>query len=356
MRRWWIPAVAILGFFVLMSAVLKSIAPSPSLKPISNSKIESALNNMMGSADKTRIKFENKIATKGEKVPSWGGGLAKSIVPQMESLTFKAPQKVVAKVDPKKDTKKKKEAAKKKKKTTEVAKRKTKPSQSKPFEAVSSDNSDYADGGTSVAPKKQKDPNALPETLEEWESLVLNPPTIDAVMTLIKYHQAKLVSDEIFYKITETLIRSSNEQTRKFGIIALGSSPSLQSFILLTYASEVEKSSALQTMISSNYNTYVSLQYLSVLGPAMQSPDANVRLQAISSLSHSASLNIKKSNEVMSGRGRVSSNSSAQYYQGFLAVLQNLANNDPNGDVRTQAGAAYNQISGLTSTDVVAFN
>ena len=84
MKRWWIPVVAILGFFAVLSTLFKTLGPADSMKPINNSKIESAMSNMNGATDETKIKFQSKNATTGEKVPSWGS-LAKSATPKVES-------------------------------------------------------------------------------------------------------------------------------------------------------------------------------------------------------------------------------------------------------------------------------
>lgn len=356
MKRWWIPTLAILGFFILISALFKTLGPMD-IKPINNSKIESAMNSMNGSADETRINFENKIATTGEKVPNWGA-IKKLVTPKTESLSFKGAQgKAIEKVaskDSKKGKKKKKKVAEKKKKNKFVI-NKIKSTPTKPLQESISDDSGGAEANTSV-PQKQKDKNAIPETLEDWEEFVLNPPSIDNLMVLVKYHQARLVSDDIFYKLSEKMIHSRNDDVRRFGIIALNSSPGIESFVLLSYVTAEERTATLQSMISSSYQAYASIQYLSVLGSALQSPIAGVRYQATISLRQSAVQNIKRTNDASAGRGR-SLNLAAQRYQSFVTTLRFMASNDPSGDVQNAARRTLDLINTLTaSTNVVASN
>lgn len=358
MKRLWIPTTVIIVFFVVFSLILKNMN-TPTQKIGDESQVERALKNI-GNQNDPSVKLAKNNLTIGDKVPSWGS-LKAMTLPKAESVSFKGTTtaaKDTKKVADNKKKKKKKKVAKKDKKKKSFAKSSApKKIEDSPTES----NSIFGVGGAKTitqVTEQNRDDNRLPETLEEWEAYVLSPPNLDRLMDFIKYHQAKLVLDDIFYALSEKMITDSREEIRKFGILALGSSPSLEAFIMLALVSETERSSALQSLIETNYNTYTAVRYLGVLAPALRSENTTARFQAALNVGRSAEMNLQAgSTGTPSGRGRLprtDGGGNRQIYEGFLPVLQQLAAQDPDSGVRQAAQRSIEIIENLTRSSVAS--
>lgn len=346
MKRYYIIAGAVLGFFIIVGLAMKSVG-TPQNRTEKQGRISTAMNKLVGQSDNSTIAFQ-----KNERAPMWGA-LKTVASPKIQTTTFNGAVKPVDsdkdKSKKSKDKKKKKQAKKKKKKPTTTAK-KAQPESSD--ENTDADLSLAMAGGGAFTPeaKKKKDPNAIPETLEEWEQYILHPPSMDHLLKFISYYQAKLIKDEIFYTLCETMIAAPQENIRKFGIIALGSTPSVFSFALLNQASTNERSGQLQSLIETNFQTYLAVQFVSYMGPSLSSVEDNVRYQAAITIWRSAEMNIRRTqtDEESTGRGRTGTRHSyTRIYQTFIPQLTRALQTETNESVKAQMQKALDLLNPL---------
>lgn len=348
MKRYYIISGAVLGFFIIIGLAMKSVNTTPE-RSEKQGRITKVMNKLLGQADNSTITFQ-----KNERAPMWGS-LKTATSPKTQTTTFNGAVKPTEagkdKATKTKDKKKKKKQAKKKKKKPTVADKKTRPDD-KSDQSTDSDLSLAMANTGAFTPEmqKKKNPNAIPETLEDWEQYILHPPSMDHLLKFISYYQAKLIKDEIFYTLCEKMIASPQENIRKFGIIALGSTPSVSSFALLNQAVINERTSQLQSLIETNFQTYLAVQFVSYMGPSLSSIDDHVRYQAAMTIWRSAEMNIRRTqtDDESTGRGRTGTRPSyTRIYQIFIPQLTRALQTETNESVKVQIQKALDTLNPL---------
>ncbi len=114
--------------------------------------------------------------------------------------------------------------------------------------------------------------NEIPETLEQWLAYILPEPNYDRTLNLIKGHEIRTVDSEIFHEVIAQMLADSRAKMHEYAIYALGTAPSLKSFILLEAANMNEPTgSPLKLMSRTNLLAYSKLENLRYLAGAISS-------------------------------------------------------------------------------------
>ncbi len=208
--------------------------------------------------------------------------------------------------------------------------------------------------------------NQTPTTVDDWISYLTGSPSLQKTNQFINEHQSGQVSANVFHPVVDALIESSVQEVKRFGFLALSSTPSLETFNHLVRIS-VSNHSADQKRSEDILKNYTEFQQLSVLMRAIHSPEDNIRLKVAVLAAESATRNLKPSEATAPKEGsnissntdavlqanqlvslkRQNQNESRILYESFRQQLQRLAQSDPNPQVRQQAEHAVGIIVGL---------
>jgi hypothetical protein len=207
----------------------------------------------------------------------------------------KNPEKKVA--DKKKTKKRKKKIAAKKPES--IKKYITEDKKQTP-QVAKNTSSDMDLGGPLGQFNNNKDPQAtVPQTPEEWIEILLNFPDYKKLSHFIESYHSRLISPSVFYEVVDAMIADPRDEINLYAVKALGSTPSQQSFIVISELLEVSHiTDKTKNTAKEQLNVYKSLQYLGVLKAIVASTDLNLpRTFAANLITQSAKHNLPKSKE-----------------------------------------------------------
>ncbi len=128
--------------------------------------------------------------------------------------------------------------------------------------------------------------NENPETLDEWLQYILREPNYERTMKLVEAQQQLTIDSEIFHEVVSQMLGDSRSKMHEFAVLALGSAPSVKSFLLLETAN-VREIDASELKIQSRtylkaYSKIENLRYLaSVIATPLEAPTAYEALRLI---------------------------------------------------------------------------
>jgi len=129
-----------------------------------------------------------------------------------------------------------------------------------------------------IPPKDNK--TNVPQTVEEWMDRLINPINKENLDNLILSLQAGLITNELFYAVVDELLEYDDEDVQNLGVIALGSTPSPQSFDravkFIAEDGDTKPASNARNIILN----YKKLEFIQVLNNQLYSVDSTVQLQA----------------------------------------------------------------------------
>ncbi len=293
-------------------------------------------------------------------------GAAKAAIAQAAAKTKKEDKQ-------KKDDKKKKKKKKKKKTIDGTPADPATPDEDE--EDAGPTTSGFENGsasGMTGAPAAPKRDNDIPQTQRDWETLVLNEPDFKAVEKLVKFYQSSMVSAEIFYNVVRQMVDDKRPKMRQLGLVALGATPSSQSFIELALFLQSERGgvNALKTQAQSYMQRYTELAYVRFLAGAMQasgSPYANMEAIRVFHLAIDRHLkDAQTRNPAEMGEGDPSAQIAAgepapddatavkkkaldvtSYFRPFVPILERLQADYDNRDLKAAAQSALGALHGL---------
>jgi hypothetical protein len=264
------------------------------------------------------------------------------------------------------DEKKKKEEAAKKKKKKKKKKKSDSTQEASPTqdEAAADEtepkkeddaNAGGLNGGLSAMPYagfSQQDPNKVPETIDEWIAYLFANPTFEKTSKFIQLAQVGTVKQDVFFAVVEKMLGAEG-RLPEFGVMALGSVPTSQSFELLAaVANEPTLDEKIKIQSQQYMNTYTRIEYVRFLGPVTLSKDPLAASDAIQLITRSLTnlRNLGASQPGATSTARLPASSITKMYEQIQASLNEASQSSPDGSVRTAAGQVAQQLASLLQT------
>lgn len=176
---------------------------------------------------------------------------------------------------------------------------------------------------------------------QEWLDYLESSPSQSKMDTFIKQHSQHLVSDQTYYQVLGSMLKSSNITVQQDAVYALAKTPSSESFDLLAgEETSLQTSSPLYQATNQDLSQYSSLQNVSilqqVLGQSGQSQ--GVLTVALNQLQTSVNSNVGTATAQPSAQSP-----NAKQYQGFVPELTQIANS--NSSLSSTAHGILNQLA-----------
>lgn len=213
---------------------------------------------------------------------------------------------------------------------------------------------------------KQQEEASEPETVEDWIAYIMREPSYERTMKLIDAVQQRRLDPSIFHDVIAEMLTDSRGKMQEYAVLALGSYPSLKSFLMLqSINSTVSETSSLKVQSRNflkNYARIENLRYLlsliSSAGSASASIDSNVLFEALRLIHLSANFYT----------GSASSSSGSQnppkpaatppsvvpsvvrQFNPLLAALNRIAQTSGDSNIRQEAEQALRQVQIITGT------
>ncbi len=198
-----------------------------------------------------------------------------------------------------------------------------------------------AQGGSPQSDEEKKNPELL--NSEEWKRILLNQPDFKETNRFIQAYQSNLVTSATFYEIVDLMLADSRQQIREYGLMAVGSNPSFQSFSILAGVIQTEAfSSPLRTSADSYLKTYKQIRFLPILSNALSSP-SNSTVVAIAAklIGESATQYLGAAGTKTPPEGGPTSQSRtpsyASHFTGFISLLEVVSSNTSDGTAAQEA-------------------
>lgn len=211
--------------------------------------------------------------------------------------------------------------------------------------------------------------NTVPKTIAEWEKILLTTPNHRETTRFIALFQTKQVTPEVFYGVVGLMMNDGRTQMRELGVMALGATPSLQSYSMLVSASQREQGAVKTQAAGYLEDIYNRPQTINVIYTAVIGKDVStdVKIQALKNLEVLVSKVRLPSSTTTTGETPKTSPSQAltqkrviEYFKQLIKPIEELSKS---GDPELQASASRllpNLVAAaaqtLPSTGVIAEN
>ena len=267
-------------------------------------------------------------------------------------------KKLAKKKEAEKKAAEKKAAELKKKEEERLAKEKRK-------EEEEENESDYADSSSPQSenypahiqndPKKDKNDEGLPVTLEDWYPLVLDQPHFKNTNMLVDYFRSNVITAELFYQILNLMIDDERDLIKQYGIDAAGNVVGAESFKILIKAMDSPATPvALVNRAKLRLQTYYTVAALPLLQSVLSTSTSSLTLveasSAVESISRRAS-EVAEEETASQEEGtprREIAELQPELFNSIIPVLQELVDTNIDASVISSAQAALNSISNFT--------
>lgn len=195
------------------------------------------------------------------------------------------------------------------------------------------------------------DPQTL-DTVDEWIAYFIDANSLSSTDKLVNAKRSKEISEELFYLVVEELMVNFREKLKRYGIIVLNKTPSLESFHRLVRISESNSyDQDVQNSIENALQQYSSINHIQVLIDAINSQEEdNTKLKAIEVSVRSAQINLRgDQNNPTTQEGQQPPHFDRKriIYGSLKITLENVAQKDSSQRVRQQAEDAARIIGDL---------
>ncbi len=209
-------------------------------------------------------------------------------------------------------------------------------------------NQAIASGAVSPPPDTSK--NELNNSMDDWIKRLLTQPSTAETKRFIEQYSNRLISAEIFYKITEMMIEDSRQDMKRLGVLCAGLTPSVMSFQVLAQVVEKERSDSKPRQDAESFlNRFTDMNYINVLENILRAriPSYSTLLAA-QKLEVAAQRHLSQNKKLPPSRQPTQSalNANANYFRRYLNILKNLANSN-NVSIKEQAGRTLASLQNL---------
>jgi hypothetical protein len=195
-------------------------------------------------------------------------------------------------------------------------------------------------------------------SLEEWLAFIMPQPSYDRTMKMLQELQSKRLETSIFHEVAAEMLSDPRPKMQELGVLALGSFPSLRSYLLLQ-SSNARFSETSPLRIQSrnflkNYTRLENLRYLSsVLTTRVESDIVFEALRLIhtsaSFYSDQAKTSAGEDSESSLQPARVQANNHLiRQFGPLVPVLNRLAQTSTDEAIRQQASTTLQQVQFIT--------
>lgn len=200
-----------------------------------------------------------------------------------------------------------------------------------------------------VTPPPAERPDDPFASLEEWVRRLLDRPDAAQTKRFIDMYLKRLVSAEIFYKVTEMMIEDSRPDMKRLGIMCAGLTPSIMSFQILAQVIHKERSDSTVRSDAERYLVrYTDLANMGILEGILRSPSQNYSTVVAAQKLEAAALRYLSRDRNGTGRQptQTALAASANYFRRFVVILEGLQKS-PDGSVKDQAGQTLRSLQTL---------
>jgi hypothetical protein len=178
-------------------------------------------------------------------------------------------------------------------------------------------------------------------------------------MKLIEAQQQRSIDSDIFHQVVNQMLSDSREKMHEYAVLALGSAPSMPSFMLLEAANAAQTDNSALKIQSRNYiKAYSRLENLRYLATALAgSLEAPVAYEALRLIQVAATTYKPKATAPSTGSTVSASAVVVKQFTPLVAPLTRLQTTATDATVRQEAITALKDVTaliGTTATTVVA--
>lgn len=200
--------------------------------------------------------------------------------------------------------------------------------------------------------------NENPETLEEWLAYIMPEPAYDRVMKLISQNQVHAMDSDIFHEVISQMLADSRPKMHEYAILALGSAPSVKSFLLLEAANLAQADGSSLKIQSRTYlKAYSKIENLRYLANAISSEiESSTTFEALRLIQ--VAVTTYKPKTSGSTGGTVSTSSTVvRQFSSLVSVLTRVVSTSTDATVRQEATVTLEQVQTLVgNTTTTASN
>ncbi|MDZ4083214.1 MAG: hypothetical protein U1E10_09780 [Bdellovibrionales bacterium] len=220
--------------------------------------------------------------------------------------------------------------------------------------------------GKAAGDAKNTDDSNEPETLEEWIAYIMREPSYERTMKLVDAVQQRRLDPSIFHDVIAEMLADSREKMQEHAVLALGSYPSLKSFLMLQSINfTISETSPLKIQSRNhlkNYSRIENLRYLASLiassgsGSGSGSVDTNVLFEALRLIHLSANFYSGGATSSSSGGSQTPPKPAAtppsvvRQFNPLVPALNRIAQTSNDSSIRQEAAQALRQVQIITGT------
>ena len=224
-----------------------------------------------------------------------------------------------------------------------------------------------------VRPKAAQNANGdIPQDLQKWLDVIMKEPDFKLTTKLVQYYQTSLVTEQVFFGVIAAMLNDPREKMHELAIIALSSTPSLQSLVLLNRFVDNERGlSSEKRQAQDAIGKYADVQYLNVLASIIQTPNSpSLSMQGLRLLTQTGETSFKALTpppasgnppqpEHVDGATTSSTSTAEQQkkfsqasrsFQPFVSILSKVSQHNSDQDLRQAASIALQKLQGWLGT------
>jgi hypothetical protein len=186
-----------------------------------------------------------------------------------------------------------------------------------------------------------------PETLEQWKTYILREPSYERTMRLIQAQQKHAIDSDIFHEVVSEMLSDSRLKMHEYAVLALGSSPGLESFLLLQSAARAQpEGSSLRLQARTYLKAYSKLENLRYLASVIASEtEASTAFEALRLIQIAVSTYKPSPAQTSSRPGTFAL--VAKQFTPFVSILTRLAATSKDATVQQEASQTLSDVTSL---------
>lgn len=213
-----------------------------------------------------------------------------------------------------------------------------------------------------AAAKEAEQNNGEMDSLEEWIAFIMPQPSYERTMKMVQELQAKRLEPGIFHDVATEMLADPRPKMQELAVMALGSYPSLRSYLMLQAANLRFSESSSMKVQSRNflkaYSRVENLRYLSsVISAGVENDVVFEALRLIHSSAnfYSGQANTSAGNGSGNGSGTqprpaATPASVVRQFHPLVPVLNRLAQTSTDEAIRQEASTTLRQVQVLTGS------
>ena len=193
--------------------------------------------------------------------------------------------------------------------------------------------------------------NEALNSLEDWIKRLLGRPDLNETKRFIEQYNNRLVSAEVFFKVTDMMLEDSRLEMKRLGVMALSLTPSVMSFQMLAQVVHQERSdSKIRQDAERAILRYADMINMGVIETVLRTPTPSYSTVVAAQTLETAA---RRYLSLDAARPRPPSqtstaSTSATYFRRYIAILETLSKST-DASVKDQAGRTLNSLQTLLS-------